>query len=487
MKKVISLVLALALFAGTLTLMSCAMADEEYSGAQNNASASDTTSNKPPYYTKLPDPITFDGAKIRFALASAHEKNLESDGYRGCYVDEDNGEMVVSAVYKRNQNVEERLNVDIDVVLCTDEKSLTKTVTPIFMAGDDDIDCLWADRENDIGLCLKGYLLDLNKLDKNENYIEYDSDWWNSEYSDNIRYKDELFWLSGPLSLTFLGGLSCVFVNRDLYDQYLLADYGDITDMVLSGQWNVASLAKMSNDIYTKTGKTVFGSKFADKNAVMDALIGAGLEYTKKNADGSISLDLASPSSKYLSVSSQILQLFTSVDGVGSFAEFGDGFAGGTQLFKYGKLSDGIALREMKYDCYILPTPKLGADQAEYRSAVSSRNQLIGIPYTCQNVPAVSATIEAMAAEAYRLVMPAYFDLISKYKFTRDDDTAMILDLIRDSAYTDFGMAWEREIFGSDWISSGKFKFDPTTLNKYSAAWAHSLKEALTMLDDLQK
>lgn len=491
MKRIISLLLSAIMLVGAMALVSCALEDEEYAGnvdegfvcGLGTTTPSTTIINKPSYFGNP----TFDGAVVKFALASAVMGDLNSDGYRGCDVDEDNGDLIVSKVYKRNQNVEERFDVDIQVVECTDEKSLTELVTPILLAGDDDIDCLWADQSYDIDLCLNGFLLDLNKLDKSENYIELDSSWWDGDYTKQYQYNDELYWLSGPLSLTYLGGMSCVFVNEMLYDQYILPDYGNIADIVRAGEWNISTLAKMSNDIYTKSGNKIMGSMLAGQENITQLLVGAGAEYTERHADGTISLNLSSADSKYVSVAGSIMKMFTQVEGVGSLTSFGDSFAYGGQLFRFGKLSDAYAFIEAEYNWLMVPTPKLNSNQSEYRTAMASNNQLIGIAYTCRNVPAVTATLEAMAAESSRLVTPAFYDYVARYKYTRDDDTAEMLDMISDSVYTDFGMAWERYIFGSSWINGGKYDFSTITTLAKKENWASNLKTVINKLDELSK
>lgn len=488
MKKIISLILSAILLIGTIALVSCALEDTEYNGGNTQKDFVCGLSTTPPPPTIVIPPIsepTFDGAVVKFALASAVKGDLSSDGYRGCDVDEDNGDIIVSQVYKRNRNVEERFGVDIQVVHCTDEKSLTNLVRPILLAGDDEIDCLWADQSYDINLCLEGFILDINKLDKNMNYIELDSPWWDSDYTKQIQYSDGLYWLNGPLSLMYMGGMSCVFVNQMLYDRFILPDYGNIADIVRSGEWNIATLAKMSNDIYTKTNREYTGSTLAGKENIMQLMVGAGLEYTTKHADGSITLDIASPDSKYLSVSSAIIRLFKQVEGLGNVGSFGDSFSRGEQLFRFGKLSDAYAFREAEYNWIMVPAPKMNSNQSEYRTAMSSNNQIIGIVYSCQNVPAVTFTLEAMAAESYRTVMPAFYDYVARYKYTRDDGTAEMLDIIKDSVYTDFGMAWERYIFGSTWMNGDKYAFNTVSVSKQNDNWQKNIKEILTALDEL--
>ena len=44
-----------------------------------------------------------------------------------------------------------------------------------------------------------------------------------------------------------------------------------------------------------------------------------------------------------------------------------------------------------------------------------------------------------MAAESYKSVVPAYYDVVLKTKSSRDEDSARMIDLIRDTVKIDFG------------------------------------------------
>ena len=51
----------------------------------------------------------------------------------------------------------------------------------------------------------------------------------------------------------------------------------------------------------------------------------------------------------------------------------------------------------------------------------------------------VGIITEALAAESYKSVVPAYYDVVLKTKASRDEDSAEMIDLIRDTIIIDFG------------------------------------------------
>ena len=54
----------------------------------------------------------------------------------------------------------------------------------------------------------------------------------------------------------------------------------------------------------------------------------------------------------------------------------------------------------------------------------------------------VGAVLEAMNAESYRRVTPAWYESALKLKYSRDDITSQMVDLIRDSMTTNFIYAY---------------------------------------------
>ena len=49
-----------------------------------------------------------------------------------------------------------------------------------------------------------------------------------------------------------------------------------------------------------------------------------------------------------------------------------------------------------------------------------------------------AAAAEALAAEAYRTVTPAFYEVALKNKYSRDDASSRIIDIIYNAATTDF-------------------------------------------------
>ena len=68
------------------------------------------------------------------------------------------------------------------------------------------------------------------------------------------------------------------------------------------------------------------------------------------------------------------------------------------------------------------------------RKTVSVGNE----PASVENTDRAGAVIEAMAIDGYNSITPAYFESALKGKYARDNESADMLELIRDSLWFDF-------------------------------------------------
>ena len=483
MKRIICLALSLLMIFATIALTSC-------------ATKNDTVISEPPPTTDPPylSGLDFEDATIKFALSQAVNGNPPNIAYKGFDVDEKTGDVVADAVFDRNATIEEQLNVNIEIVLCTGHTEFTENVLPALMAGDDEYDVLAGQQANDIDLCLEGYLFDINKLPDHINNIDSDAEWWAADYMDYYQYKNELYWLSSPLSLMYAGGASCIFVNARLYDSHFGESHGNIYDFVKEGKWTIDVMAEMCSKVYKDTDQSesltssdIFGTWFQSSWSKMEVLVGCGLECSSKNADGSINFDIIHTNEKYINMVQKVYNIFSNTLGMSKDQVWDfEPFRNGNQLFLFGELNTLETLREMNDDFYLIPTPKLDLTQSEYRSAMVDGNQILGISYTCKNVGATTATLDLMAYLSDRDVTSLYFDEVLKYKYSRDDATAEMVDLVHDSVYTDFVLIWERWLWDDHWLRYGGFQPNLTSIIKKSQEkWLTRFNDTLAKLDEL--
>ena len=84
----------------------------------------------------------------------------------------------------------------------------------------------------------------------------------------------------------------------------------------------------------------------------------------------------------------------------------------------------------MEDDFGVIPMPKLDETQSQYNATIHDGSSIFGIPITCADPNRAAAALEALCAESYRQVTPAYFDYTLKGKYSRNAETEEIMDLL---------------------------------------------------------
>jgi len=486
MKRIIAFVVALLSIVSVLSLAACAEKATDTNKENNN------NNQAPTRLDHLPD-LDFEGTSVKFAVAEGNNGTFTERSIR---VEEENGNSVDSQILARNAGIQERLNVNIELALITGYKDLTSTINASLAAGDTDYDVIGGYQYFDINLATKGYLLDLNKLDMyGANYIDFDADYWAKSYNDNLQYQNIRYWITGDLSLRYTGGAYCTFVNTRLYNEYLSERYGNIYDFVRDGKWTMDALMEMSKLIY---GDLNTNEKVDDTDRVGFALelqdstngfaIAADVKFSVTNPDGSVTLTFGDD--KTVSFMNKLYRLVyennTLIPANSDSQTTMNLFASGNLGFCCTKVHMAeVYLRQMEDDYYIIPFPKFDEKQADYKGTVHDGVTIFGINYALDDfqVQASAATLELMAAETLRIVTPEYYDNSMKYKYTRDDDAADMIDIIRNSVTTDFVFAWSSTVGLGSWIRGNITPSVSSTIKKSRGNWETALTK---LIEDLE-
>ena len=117
-------------------------------------------------------------------------------------------------------------------------------------------------------------------------------------------------------------------------------------------------------------------------------------------------------------------------------------------MFLPGFFYTSEAMREMKTDFGIVPFPLYDENQDDYVSIVHDIMRIMTVPYNCQKFDAVCAVLEEMAFLGYRDVLPDYYNVLMKNKYARDEASATMIDIIRDSCAVDIAYIYSFNSIG---------------------------------------
>ena len=398
----------------------------------------------------LPDDLDFNGRTFG-VYCSATARNEEF--YAG--LGEETGEVVEDAVYRRNIAVQDRLNI----VFQSDSydfgwNEIAGEVQKLVMAGDTTYDLFLGAQAGVTQLVTENCFFNAYDID----HIDFSQPWWNNNFMNELSVgSDYRFYLSGDFFMDTLHWTRTIFFNKRLY-----ADYYDDADAlyqeVLDGKWTIDRMTEISKAVYIDLNNN--GTSDADDQLGFGTYLtysstdpfvyGSDVVFTTRDADGFVELSMMSDDA--ITLAEKIVDFFYQA---GSYFNF-DGDASNQKVFIEGRmmflgnsnLGAAKALRDMKDDFGFLPYPKFDEEQAEYKNLVHDATLLGCISAASANIDMVGACLEALSAETYRYVTPAWYETALKVKYSRDDLSSQMIDLINNSATTNFIYAYNYAING---------------------------------------
>lgn len=361
-------------------------------------------------------------------------------------VESENGEIVNDAVYARNLTVEEHFNITFDYFSMdgtwANMVAFKNTIKAAVQSGDDSFDliegnCAIAD------LLGNGYFLNWNKME----YMDFSQPWWAQSSQRELNIGGNLEFIVGDYTLMLWEGLLVIYFNKQLAtDLNIDSPY----DIVNNGKWTIDKLAEISREITQDLNgdskfdnNDLYGLITTTGNCIDNFWISSDMHITVMDEDNFPKFNLPIQIDRALSVSEKVFNL---VKGTGVYA-IDEGkltdtlqpmFMSNQGLFFTDFLNSSEVYRTMKTDFGIIPYPKYDENQEKYETFSKSGYGTFAIPSVVSD-PEMSAVITtALNAESYKIVVPAYYDIALKTKYSRDDESAKMLDIIRDGFDMDF-------------------------------------------------
>lgn len=441
-------------------LVSCSGNEEETVAPESGSTPVESTETQPEekedegngrseVKDSLPDSLDFSGSEVRvFSRGGDTDTLMEFDA------EEMTGDVVNDAVYSRNLAVQERLNVEMNLIL---ETSVTRhggtssKIRASVSAGSNDYDLIANAMHDTMPLVVENMFLPLNTLD----YIDFNAPWYNQAFLDTTNLNGNNYTIMGELGQTMISGAFVMFFNKDLFDEFYKGDI-NLYEVVNSGEWTLDKMTSLCEGVYTdKNGNGVVddgdivGHFFTNTLTLgADSFSGASkLDYIKKGDDGTYIYN--ANSERMVEFTERMHKLLFEGNNTlrtpNNDEHIMDTMLNRSTIFTTWMLSGIDYLRDMEDNFGILPMPKLNEEQEKYTAYTHDGSSAFTIPTTEKNPDMISAFLEAMSAESYRVVTPAYFETAVKSKYSRDSETSQMLDLVVSGIYLDFGY-----IFGHD-------------------------------------
>ena len=507
MKKIISVFLLLSfLITAFFACVSCGNTGDNTEKVNNKSNQADDSGNKnaddnknaevnqtETPDVKLPPPelpeIDLKGEKF---VITSYDYSIPVWVQRDIGADEENGDTINDAVYKRNSLVEDKFNCKI-----VENRSLDPTaiIKKAVKAGDNSVDASCVRFRNLGDLAAANHLVEFSHLTN----INIENPWWDSNSAKDLSIAHKVFGVASDMTLMDKDSTSAMVFNKKLQ-----ADYGieNLYTLVNDGKWTLDKLLELSKIVSVdvdgngiRDDNDAYGLLY-QRDSMSSFLSGCG-EFIGGKDENDLPI-LTLNTSKALEVLDKLYDIlyddqycfhvmkYYDPKGI-DFTEGMNGiFHSDRALFMWIRMADVENLRSMDTDFGILPIPKYNEQQKNYLQTVNPYVGLVmSVPQSAGNIDNSSAILEYMSYESKYILQPAYYDVVLNAKIARDEESSKMLDIIFQNRVYDIGDVFDFNGLGSDVINMS-MTFDRNMVSKYEKKESGALKAIDKLVEKIQ-
>ena len=390
-----------------------------------------------------------------------------------------------SAIYKRNKMLEERFEITISAIELGDTGHHADALLPYIDAGDDVIDvCAIGYYQSGKPLIVYDLILPWNGV----KYIDYSKPWWNSSLNDTLSILGQSYYLSGAINWTQMSVTMAVFFNKNVAGKFSSV-VGDLYKSVNDGTWTQERMLEMIKAVSSDNGDGVRDENDTyglcqNINTLESWVTGAGMQYAKVTDSGfELYFD-----------SERLVDLIDKVGGVLTDKQYvwlEEGMNTGTNIFFEDRAlfiqSDFTyceAWRNQKSDFGILPIPKADEKQEKYLTYSDQWGLALAMPKTAKEPDRTGAILEMMAQMSYEMIRPAYYEKTLMGKYSRDDESEEMLNIIFDGITYEPGITF---ISNLAWLPFRDCVINNKNLASWYAGYRNQIEQNFTELFDSVK
>jgi len=367
--------------------------------------------------------------------------NLDIEDYD---IEEMNGEVLNDAIYNRNMLIEEMFNIKLEGIHADDsvETFANKTIK----AGLDEYDAFAPRLMKAAVFASKGYGINVFETD-----LTLDAPWWDQNIINDTSVGGAAYFFAGDIFIKHYDGIALLMFNKRL-----LGDLGLESPYLLvnENKWTMDKFNEMVKGVYMdldNDGKMTRYDRYGFNTQVdyVTSFINASGELlvTKDKDDYPEFTGYSEKLSNILDKMNEVYlydtycmhrNAYGKENGGGQLVQFWV-FPEGRALFYWGfpRYMD-LGLRDMEDDFGILPIPKWDSSQTRYYATLNNwHSYTYMLPVTVSDVERNSIVLDAMAYHGRKIIKPAYYDVCLQRKYTRDDESSAMLDIIFSSTVYD--------------------------------------------------
>ena len=445
LKKIVALLILSVL----LLLVSCATGSED--STQDNIADNqvETQADEPVeeerLTTNLP-PVDFGGHEFTFLTRDWHDVvDWEEWNHRDLFAEQETGDIINDAVFRRNRRIEEKYNIEIKEVGVRD---LTGTLRRVVRAGDDVYDVAMVHLMDVAPLALDGTIMDLFQVP----YLDFDKPWWNQNTVRDLSIGNRLFVMQGDLLILDNDAMEAMIFNKELSREHNLpCPY----EVVRRGEWTFDRLYDMSRGVSQDLNgdgiMNITDDRFGlilQADVDISFLVSGGGRIVSKDANDmpivtfntERNFRIMDAISRFMLDDQNVVNLHRYTYQFGIYDEQVRMMEENRALFSWIRMRIVERLRGMDTDFGLLPLPKLDEAQPYHITHMNPHTGAgITIPRSNINLERTGMILEDLSAESRYTLQPAYYDLNLQGKFMRDEESREMLEIILANTAYDIG------------------------------------------------
>lgn len=422
--------------------------------SEDNADTVEETENVEQYAPILPDEkydyefriLTRDDGMHPYA---AHTRDVIAEEVTGVGIND--------AVYYRNLAIEEKYGIKIVMESYPEtvsENTTNNLVEKSVMADSDDYDLLLTHMINGGTSAAKNVFLNWNDLP----YVDFSKPYWNSNAYDAFSVGEKTYLALSDMCVSSNDNTHCMIFNKNLASSI---GTENLYDLVYNNQWTFEKFGSLVADVSLDLNgdskmdtNDRYGYLIAGTSGLINWLFAAGEHVTSKDESNYPVLSIYNE--RTISAYEWIYSLATSENAftTASWVETNgvNMFIADQALIMSTQVGMIEHLRNMDSDFGILPYPKFDEAQENYAHYVDGHATIMAIPKTVSDLDRTGIFLEAISYEAYKTVLPQYYDVMMMNKYVRDEDSRAMFEIVYNTRAFDFAYVYDN--FGLSFVFS---------------------------------
>ncbi|MBQ8716278.1 MAG: hypothetical protein IJY43_00345 [Clostridia bacterium] len=420
---------------------------------------------------------------------------------------------VLMAVYDRNQEIERRLNIDLEFIEIPRD-NVIRSVVSDKNSGMGAYDIIATYSRTEAEIAMRGCMADISTIENS--YINLEKPWWPKNMVESMSIGNSMYFFSGDISPNVLSEMQVLYFNKDVMSEYWDAHAQKlgvtpekdskgqnvvspaaqwVYNMAYEGTWDLDELIKLTMGPDGKGIGDISQGSVADAKDLDDSYGFVSISYCLSFFYSGCNLKLIendknSTDENPLNISED----FGSMRTVKLVQKLGDWYKENTCAVNFGKnyrtimqggrtLFTAVRARHagneyVDLNIGIMPCPKFDDEtQANYYTAIGNPFTIYGIynGLTARGgdkqatYSMMTAVVECWASECYRLVTPQIFEVNMQLKYAETQCETDMFEIVRSSVVFDLGRIFGPELYGMDDMPSEAAKAGTSWVSTYAS------------------